>query len=228
MPRRPTPRAVPVGRRRRTAPGHEGRSPGRIYSRRHRSAGPWRIPDLGARDAGAVCRASLAGGWRMPRRACNVSDVSPTGRRTQRAHQGERRGSEWPPGAGTHIYEVALSAPRRTCGACWPRGRPFLGTRDLERPVGSGKLAGLPRRGQGLGGSGSDGVCRLFENSTVCLIGQCQTCLFEPLLVHFGFGLSCSAWSGQYHLSPAPCGCWWCFSFTESLILAQDERWRRA
>jgi hypothetical protein len=38
----------------------------------------------------------------------------------------------------------------------------------------------------------------------------------------------CTFWSASNLLQIAYSGCLWCFSFTESLILAQDERWRRA
>ena len=66
------------------------------------------------------------------------------------------------------------------------------------------------------------GVWLFFENSTGCLISQCQL-FFYPVLVRLRFG-------------------WWGFLWQhfccrdglfnrfllESLILAQDERWRRA
>ena len=88
---------------------------------------------------------------------------------------------------------------------------------------------------------GSDGVCSFFENSTVCRMSV--PCLFDPC------GLAGSAvwwvWLGLGFfelflvwlvIRAVPWAClrvcsWVLFSVghsTESLILAQDERWRRA
>ena len=82
-----------------------------------------------------------------------------------------------------------------------------------------------------------DGVCLFFENSTVCRM--LVPCLFWPrvpgwMLCLVGYGVSLSGfWCFASDQSGAPC--FWCvgvlFSVghsTESLILAQDERWRRA
>jgi hypothetical protein len=70
-----------------------------------------------------------------------------------------------------------------------------------------------------------DGVCLFFENSTVCrnvsAMLFCFVCLFWFLLV-ISAVLACLV--GWVSCSVGAC----CVHLMESLILAQDERWRRA
>ncbi|MFI6426646.1 hypothetical protein, partial [Promicromonospora sp. NPDC050880] len=56
---------------------------------------------------------------------------------------------------------------------------------EFDRPKESGKLEELPRAGKRSEDCGSDGVRRLFENSTVCLIVNANylTLLFRIVLL---------------------------------------------
>ncbi len=111
-----------------------------------------------------------------------------------------------------------------------------------KSPKGPGKFKELPRTGKRSGRLRTDGVRRLFENSTVCLIvnanhltltlqgrittwwcGQDRWGLFLDRINKNQFGFDLASIIVRTHASG--CGC---FSFTESLILAQDERWWRA
>ena len=71
--------------------------------------------------------------------------------------------------------------------------------------------SGCPRL-QPLNGVAS-GVCLFFENSTGCRESQCQLFLFTPVGVLI-WQFFCRVFFFRFLL--------------ESLILAQDERWRRA
>jgi hypothetical protein len=59
------------------------------------------------------------------------------------------------------------------------------------------------------------GVCLFFENLTGCVVFASAKLFFDHLVVIISFGIS--------FVMP-----WLNFSLLESLILAQDERWRRA
>ena len=90
---------------------------------------------------------------------------------------------------------------------------------DLTVRNSAGKVERVPR-GRAAGFCGwFSGVWLFFENSTGCLISQCQLKFFPgPVLVGFGF-----LWQ------QIVCCRDFLFKFLlESLILAQDERWRRA
>ncbi|WP_285554352.1 hypothetical protein, partial [Actinoplanes regularis] len=84
----------------------------------------------------------------------------------------------------------------------------------------AGKVERVPRRAgreyRGL----FDGVRLFFENSTGCLISQCQ------LWQYPGLSLSGVGWRFLWQLFVA--GTLFQRFLLESLILAQDERWRRA